>query len=100
MQGTPSVSCHLTAELWIIDPLNTESAVLALRKLATETIREPGCLGFQIHQDRSAPQRLMLWESFVEEAALAEHLAAAHTQEYFALDLTRIVAAYRSERLA
>lgn len=104
VQGHPLqshvIGYHLTAELWVVDPVNIESAALALCKLAAETIQEAGCLGFQIHRDHSTPRRFMLWETFADETALAEHLAADHTQEYFALGLTAVVTAYRSERLA
>jgi len=81
---------YMTAELRIKDAQRVQETLDALSRLSTTTRTEPGCRLFMLHQDLSDPQRLFLWERWDDEAALQKHLAAAHTQAYFALDLTEV----------
>jgi 4-carboxymuconolactone decarboxylase len=81
---------YMTAELRVKDDQRVEETLDALSELSEITRSEPGCRLFMLHQDLSDPQRLFLWERWDDEAALATHLASAHTQAYFALDLTEV----------
>ena len=81
---------YMTAELRVKDEKRVQQTLEALSTLSAITRTEPGCRLFMLHQDLSDPQRLFLWERWDDEAALKKHLAAAHTQAYFALDLTEV----------
>ena len=39
---------------------------------------EPGCLRFDVIQDAGDPNRIWLYEVYVDEAAFQEHLKAPH----------------------
>ena len=39
---------------------------------------EPGCLRFDVIQDGADPNRIWLYEVYVDEAAFQEHLKAPH----------------------
>ncbi|AZP10884.1 putative quinol monooxygenase [Undibacterium parvum] len=82
---------YMTAELRIKDETRVDETLAALLKLASITRTEPGCRLFMLHQDVIDKQHLFLWEGWDNESALATHLAAPHTQTYFALDLTEVL---------
>ena len=81
---------YMTAELRVKDPQRVQETLDALANLTAITRTEPGCRLFMLHQDLSDPQRLFLWERWDNKEALTKHLAAAHTQAYFARDLTEV----------
>lgn len=45
---------------------------------ATTIVAEPGCLRFDIHQDREVLQRFLLVEVYRDDDALAAHRASPH----------------------
>ena len=63
----------------------------ALRRLVEQTQTEPGCLRFEIRQDRDEPTRFTLWESWANEAALAAHFDYPHTKSVIDAGITRVL---------
>lgn len=55
-----------------------------LRVVVAETLKEPGCLEFQIFELADDPGHFVLWEKFASQSALEEHMAAEWTRDYFA----------------
>jgi quinol monooxygenase YgiN len=45
---------------------------------------EPGCLQFDVLQDRDDPTRVMLYEVYADDAAFEAHQQTAHFQHYLA----------------
>lgn len=54
--------------------------VLALHVTATRN--EPGCLQFSAHRSREEADRFVLYEQYVDEAALTAHRASTHFVSY------------------
>jgi quinol monooxygenase YgiN len=54
-----------------------------LRAVVARTLEEPGCLEFQVFELAERPGHFVLWEKFVDRAALEVHMAADWTREYF-----------------
>lgn len=42
------------------------------------SVREPGCLRFDVAQSRADPTKFLLWECYVDEAAAAHHKTTPH----------------------
>ncbi len=53
----------------------------ALLKVVTQTHREPGNIQFDLYQSNDDPELFMLYENFVDPAALALHFEQAYTKE-------------------
>ena len=70
---------------------------------------ETGCLQFDILRANDDPCRIVLYEIYRDQAALAEHIAASHTRNFLAAAkplvsgqtiqrLTRVQAGQKAER--
>lgn len=82
---------YITAELRVKDPNKVEEAKSALLALCTDTLKEPNCTIFQLHQDEKIPTRFLLWERFDDENAFKAHFKELHTEEFLLKDLTEVV---------
>ncbi|QLI82765.1 carboxymuconolactone decarboxylase family protein [Chitinibacter fontanus] len=89
----------ITALLRINDLAQIEYTLSALQDLARQTQLEPGCLEFRIQHDVSQPDTILLWEQWRDETAFNEHLAAPHTVDYQAQNLTSLVQYWRMNEL-
>lgn len=65
----------------------------ALMVLETATRSEVGCVEFAFFRALSDQESFVLLEHFVDEAALAFHMAQPHTREFFAAQLVASVKA-------
>jgi quinol monooxygenase YgiN len=54
----------------------------ALRILATESRREPGCISYIPHLVEGDPDTVVIYEQYRDEKALAEHRESAHFKKY------------------
>jgi quinol monooxygenase YgiN len=68
-----AVSVNLTAKPGCADALAD-----AFRRLVAPTLAEPGCLQFQPHLDQEDPNRFVVYEQWVDEAALLFHRETPH----------------------
>jgi quinol monooxygenase YgiN len=60
-----------------------EDAVIeAFRKLQEETRREPGCLGYFVQRSRDNRRNYLIYEQYVDEAALETHRNTPHFKQY------------------
>ncbi|MBE7216016.1 antibiotic biosynthesis monooxygenase [Shewanella benthica] len=83
-------------QLWINAGLVTEAGLdtdevsLALHTLAASTVKEAGCIKFEVLQHQDNPSRFTLWEHWVSSDALSAHFEAEHTLAYLARNLTKV----------
>jgi (4S)-4-hydroxy-5-phosphonooxypentane-2,3-dione isomerase len=66
-----------------VKPEHTGAFIEVLRHDAEHSENdEPGCLRFDVSQDRDDPNRLYYYEVYKDEAALAAHRETAHFKYY------------------
>ncbi len=53
-----------------------------LRQLALASRQEPGCVSYIPHQLQDDPETVLIYEQYVDEAALAAHREAEHFKRY------------------
>jgi quinol monooxygenase YgiN len=59
---------------------NEDEVVAAMRELAEATRQEPGCELYIPTQDPKSPRSFLLYEQYVDKAALDAHTASEHFQ--------------------
>jgi autoinducer 2-degrading protein len=59
-------------------PEHVEAFLDAIRVNHEGSIREPGCLRFDVLRSPDDPTRFLLYEAFVDEAAAAAHKETSH----------------------
>ncbi|MFD2206140.1 putative quinol monooxygenase [Kiloniella antarctica] len=62
----------------------------ALCELVKQTVKEPGCIQFEILQHQDKPQCFTLWECWTSDDALKAHFKAPHTLDYLSHDYTKV----------
>lgn len=68
----------VVAVTWMAHAGREADTAQVLKELAIESRKEPGCLMFVINQHRTEPARFLIYEQFVDDAALDAHRAAPH----------------------
>ena len=61
-----------------------------LEVLQQQTVKEKGCIFFDVLQNKEDPTLFILWEEWINEDALKEHFNQAHTKAYLAKSLTEV----------
>lgn len=79
------------ARIELIKGADLAQACAGLDDLVGHTVKEPGCILFEVRQDLETPQRFTLWECWTDDAALTAHFDAVHTHEYLAKNLTSVL---------
>lgn len=82
---------YITAELKVKVPENIDKARQHLKELCEETLKEPGCSIFTLHQCLDDKSRFLLWERFNSKDDFKYHFEQPHTQEYLRHDFTEVV---------
>ncbi|QMV20379.1 antibiotic biosynthesis monooxygenase [Granulicella sp. 5B5] len=54
----------------------------ALRVLAVESRKEPGCVSYVPHTVESSPDTVLIYEQYMDEAAVEHHRGTAHFAKY------------------
>ena len=65
-----------------IDPAKRAGLEAAFEKMRAATLKEQGCIAYQIYIDRTDPGTLLLFEKWENEAALNAHFATPHMAEF------------------
>ena len=68
---------HVFAK-WKIRPGELENVLLILKELKANSIQERGNLFYQVHQDTSDPNTLILFEGYSNDSALTLHRNAGY----------------------
>jgi quinol monooxygenase YgiN len=69
------------AVTWVAKDGEGDTVAEILRQARTLSRAEPGCLQYDVHRDRDDPNRFVLLERYVDDAALEAHGASQHFQE-------------------
>lgn len=85
------MTLYVSATIELSPNVSLEKAKAELSALIIETVKEEGCIKFDIHPHLENDKRFILWEIWTSEKALQDHYDAVHTQKYFKQDLTQIV---------
>ena len=68
---------HVFAK-WKVRPGELENVLLILKELKANSIQEKGNPFYQVHQDNSDPNTMILFEGYSDESALALHRSAGY----------------------
>lgn len=88
---------YITAELKVKESVDINIVFQHLKKLCDETLKEPGCSIFTLHQCINDKSRFLLWERFDSEEDFKFHFVQPHTLEYLKHDLTEVVQYFASD---
>ena len=77
MSATP---IHVFAK-WKVKPGQLENVLSILKELKAKSIQEKGNLFYQVHQDNSDPNTLILFEGYVDHSALGLHRNAEYYKQ-------------------
>lgn len=67
------------------------------RKLEAATRKEPGCITYVVQQSRENPRHFLVYEQYMNEAALEEHRNSSHFKQYATDGAFRFVEERRAE---
>jgi quinol monooxygenase YgiN len=82
-----------------ISESDRETAKEYLRKLASESRKEPGCVTYIPHLVEEGPATVLIYEQYRDEAALEHHRNTPHFQQYAANGLYKLITSRSLERL-
>ncbi|MCE7053150.1 antibiotic biosynthesis monooxygenase [Algoriphagus sp. AGSA1] len=66
---------------WKVKEGQLKNVLALLKTVHDQSIQEDGNLFYKIHQSKSDPDTLVLFEGYSSEAAVAEHRNSSHFQE-------------------
>jgi quinol monooxygenase YgiN len=69
----------------------TEKVFAAARKIIADTVKEDGCISYDMHQSMSDPSRLVVVERWSSRDALSRHLETPHLKAWRAAGAEFIV---------
>jgi quinol monooxygenase YgiN len=76
------------------------SFTVRMRSLAEESRREPGCVVYVPHRVEGEPDTVLIYEQYVDGAALDFHRASAHFRRYAIQGLYQLLRERASENLS
>lgn len=71
----------IAARLYI-QPEHVDEFIELFRGLTGLTLQEPGCTAYELYQDPHDPARFLVFETYVDQAAVDAHFAAPYFAEY------------------
>ena len=66
---------------WVARAGECDAVADILRRMAPLSRAEPGCLQYEAHRHADDPNTFVLFERYVDEAALEAHAASPHFQQ-------------------
>jgi quinol monooxygenase YgiN len=82
------------------DAEDREQVTELLRSLAEESRQEPGCVVYVPHRVEGEPDTVLIYEQYVDGAALDFHRASAHFRRYAIQGLYQLLRERASENLS
>ena len=70
----------IVSGLIYFDPADREAALRAFADVVARSREEPGCVDYAFTPDPDVPGRVRVFEHWVSDAALTEHLTLPHVQ--------------------
>jgi len=89
-QSTSSNTLWISAGLKVSNNKSTKKAKEQLQILQQQTLKEKGCIFFDVLQNKEDSNLFTLWEQWVDEDALKQHFEQVHTKNYLAQSLTQV----------
>jgi quinol monooxygenase YgiN len=68
-----------------LDSAKRAEVETAFDQMRDATLKEPGCLEYQVYLDRKEPGMVLIFERWVDEAALQAHFATPHMAAFGAM---------------
>lgn len=90
---------YSTAILKINEGVDSQEALAAIKQLETATRQEAGNITFTVLQQKDNPEKIIVWECFVDKAAFEWHLASGHLKSFIEKGLFGMEAAFEGELL-
>jgi quinol monooxygenase YgiN len=87
-EATPYLYC--TAVIQSTGKVPYAELTAALKKLCEQTVKEPGCILFQVVPLEKERERFALWEIWQDQAAFYAHHEQSYTKEFFKAELDTI----------
>ncbi|QGY29234.1 putative quinol monooxygenase [Pantoea cypripedii] len=69
--------------IFTIKPGSEDQAEKLFRGVIEETLKEPGCMTYQLNRDSQNPRRFIWTEEWQSQALLEQHLNAPHIVKLF-----------------
>ncbi len=60
------------------DPAKRETLEAGFATMQAETLKEPGCLGYELYNSRTDAGTVLVFERWADDEALAAHMTSAH----------------------
>lgn len=61
-----------------VEEKNHEAVVLAAKELVVASLKDKGCVAYDLFQSTTRPDVLMICETWADEASLSAHEASTH----------------------
>lgn len=90
----------ISAGLKVSTDISADKAKEELQALQQQTVKEKGCIFFDVLQHKENPDLFILWEEWINEDALKEHFNQPHTKAYLAQALTEVRYIEKLEKLS
>lgn len=88
---------YVTAELKIKSEQDLKAAHQAIAQFCRDMESEEGCLQATATFDANEPSRVLLWERYVNQAAIEAHFVMPHTQAFIASEVVELVQAFNTQ---
>jgi quinol monooxygenase YgiN len=77
-----------------------QAAFTELKKLVAPTLKEAGCIQYDLHRDKDNPAHFLFYETWENRDLWQDHMASAHiaAHQETAKDTIETVAIYEMER--
>jgi quinol monooxygenase YgiN len=79
------------AVTYVVKAGHEAQATELFRKLTEFTRAEPGCRMYLAHHSTTDPRKFFLYEQYIDQAALDDHRAAPHFDQYVKQGLFQII---------
>lgn len=84
----------------IAAPNDVELVKNELSKLVKETVKEAGCIRYDLHQDLANPAHFVFYECWESRELLEQHLQSAHIAAFSEVAKSGAVAKFEIQELA
>jgi len=78
------------AVTWMAKVGREAEAAVLFSKLNDESRKEPGCVMYQLHRNKTEPRRFFIYEQYKDDAALEAHRASPHFMQYAKKELPKV----------
>ena len=66
----------------VVDPARLDEVKAAMLELVEDTLKEPGCIRYELHQDSNQPNRLTFVELWESRELWVQHMSGEAIQRF------------------